>query len=226
MARTIGHPFSLVFALHHVGWLRVLCRLGDQAQEVLNEEMDMVTEQGFVFWLGRGTLDRGARAMLQGNLEAGRALLVEGLAYYRATGAELALPYYRSHLGDAYTQAGRFDDARRTMGEGLAITERDDDRFQEAELHRRLGELHLAETDDQPAAEGFFRTAIATARRQQSKACELRATTSLARLWQRQGRGGEARDALAAVYGTYTEGFTMPDLVEARLLLERLAEPK
>jgi predicted ATPase len=88
-----------------------------------------------------------------------------------------------------------------------------------------LGELHLAETDDQTTAEACFRTAIEIARRQQSRAWELRATTSLARLWRRQGRRDEARDALAAVYGTYTEGFTTPDLVEAKVLLERLAEP-
>ena len=58
-----------------------------------------------------------------------------------------------------------------------------------------------------------------------ARAWELRATTSLARLWQRQGRRNEARDALAAVYGTYTEGFTTPDLVDAKVLLESLAEP-
>ena len=46
---------------------------------------------------------------------------------------------------------------------------------------------------------------------------------SLARLWQRQGRRDEARAALAAVYGTYTEGFTTPDLVDATALLETLA---
>ena len=48
---------------------------------------------------------------------------------------------------------------------------------------------------------------------------------SLARLWQRQGRRDDARAALAAVYGTYTEGFTTPDLVEAETLLESLANP-
>ena len=82
----------------------------------------------------------------------------------------------------------------------------------------------LAESPDQTAAaEDCFRQAIETARRQQSKAWELRATMSLARLWQRQGRRDEARAALAAVYGTYTEGFTTPDLVEAGALLEALA---
>ena len=127
-------------------------------------------------------------------------------------------------LGDAYTQAGRFEDAHEALDEGLAVAEKNDDRFQEAELHRLKGELLLAESPDQiAAAEDCFRQAIETARRQQSKAWELRATMSLARLWQRQGRRDEARAALAAVYGTYTEGFTTPDLVEARALLEALA---
>ena len=69
------------------------------------------------------------------------------------------------------------------------------------------------------AAEECFRQAIDTARRQQSRAWKLRATMSLARLWQRQGRGAEARAALTAVYGTFTEGFTTPDLVDAAALL-------
>jgi predicted ATPase len=70
---------------------------------------------------------------------------------------------------------------------------------------------------------GGFHQAIETAWRQQSKAWELRATMSLARLWQRQGRRDEARAALAAVYGTYTKGFTRPDLVDAAALLDSLA---
>ena len=90
-------------------------------------------------------------------------------------------------VGEAYTQAGRFKEAHEALNEGLAIAEKNDNRTQEAELHRLKGELHLAETNDHAAAEECFRTAIETARRQQSKAWELRATTSLARLWQRPG---------------------------------------
>ena len=112
----------------------------------------------------------------------------------------------------------------RRSNEGLAVAEKNDDRCHEAELHRLKGELLLAESPDQiAAAEDCFRRATETARRQQSKGWELRATMSLARLWQRQGRRDDARAALAAVYGTYTEGFTTPDLVEARALLESLA---
>ena len=82
----------------------------------------------------------------------------------------------------------------------------------------------LAESLDQAtAAEECFHQAIETARRQQSKGWELRTTMSLARLWQRQGRRAEGHAALAAVYGTYTEGFTTPDLVDAKELLETLS---
>ena len=80
----------------------------------------------------------------------------------------------------------------------------------------------MAEAPDVAAAEDYFRQAIETARGQQSRAWELRATMSLARFWQRQGRRDEARGALAAVYGTYTEGFTTPDLVDAAALVESL----
>jgi predicted ATPase len=69
----------------------------------------------------------------------------------------------------------------------------------------------------------FFHADMRGARRQQSKAWELRATMSLARLWQRQNRCDEARAALGAIYSTYTEGFTMPDLVDAAALLNSLA---
>lgn len=161
--------------------------------------------------------------VLQGGPE-GLPLLESGLAAYRATGAGLAVPYYLSLLGDAYRQAGRFEDARRALYEGLALVERNDDRFQEAELRRLTGELLLAESPDRAAAaEACFRHAIEIARRQQSRAWELRATLSLSRLWQQQGRGDDAHAPLAAVYGTYTEGFTTPDLVDAAALLRALA---
>src|SRR5260370_42352278 len=101
-----------------------------------------------------------------------------------------------------------------------------DERCQDAERHRLQGELRLAESPDKSAAaEDCFRTAIETARCQRSRGWELRATMSLARLWQRLGRRDEARRALAAVLGTHTEGFTTPDLVDAAALVESLAGP-
>src|SRR5262249_35562763 len=151
-------------------------------------------------------------------------LLLEGFSAFRASGAEVRVPAYLALLGDAYMQLGRFEDAHRVLAEGLAVAEKNDDRSHEAELHRLQGELLLSESPDRSSdAEACFRRAIETAREQQSKAWELRSTMSLARLWQRQGRRDDARAALTAVYETWTEGFTTPDLVDARGLLESLA---
>ena len=223
----IGHPFSLAYAFAITGLsCTIHCRLGAEAEAGADEQIDIATEQGFAFWHATGLLCKGGGILLQGRLEEALPLLVKGLELPIAAPAPVSsLPTYLSILGDAYTQAGRFDEGARGAGRRAGHREKNDDRSQEAELHRLKGELHLAETNDQAAAEECFHTAIETARRQQSKAWELRATMSLARLWQRQGRRDEARDALAAVYGTYTEGFTTPDLVDAKALLESLAEP-
>ena len=72
------------------------------------------------------------------------------------------------------------------------------------------------------AAEEFYRLAIETAQRQQSRAWELRAVTSLARLLQRTGRAAAVRSSLAAIYGGYTEGFGTPDLIAAEAVLRSL----
>ena len=162
--------------------------------------------------------------LMQGQREEALPLFQNGFGAFRATGAEVRVPAYLGTLGDACTQSASFEDAHQALDEGLAIAEKNDDRCHEAELHRLKGELLLAESPDQTAAaEDCFRRAPEVALRQQSKGWELRATMSLARLWQRQGRRADAHDALAAVYGAYTERVTTPDLVEAGELLEALA---
>ena len=183
LAREINHSFSLEYALHHSGWLHQLCRLGVETEAAGEEQIRIATDQGFPFWHATGTLFRAAGLLLQGKLEAGLALLENGLEAYRATGAGLGLPYYLSLLAEACIQARRFNDAHLALDEALAFVRRTDEHSQEAELLRLRGELYLAESDDQTMAEDCFRPAIETARRQQSRSFELRATTSLARLW-------------------------------------------
>jgi predicted ATPase len=223
LARTIGHAFSLGHAVDFLAYLCHYCRLGAEVQAAAEEEKAIGTEQGFQLWQALGTLHKGAGMFLQGQREEGLPHLLKGYGAFRATGAEVRVPAYLGMLGEAYTQSKRFEEAHEALNEGLAVAEKNDDRSHEAELYRLQGELLLAESSDEAGAEGNFRQAIETARRQQSRAWELRATMSLARLWQRQGRRNEARTALAAVHGTYTEGFTTPDLVDAATLLESLA---
>jgi predicted ATPase len=224
LARSIGHPFSLEHAVDFAAFLALYCRLGTEAQALGEEEMAIATEQGFPFWHALGTLHKGAGLLLQGRRDESLPLLQKGLAAFRATGAEIRVPGYLSMLGAAYTQLGRFDDAHRALDEAMAVAEKNDNRGHEAELHRLRGELVLAESPGQAAgAETHFRRAIEVAQAQLSKGWELRATTSLARLKERTGRKEDARTALAAVYGTYAEGFEVPDLVDAERLLAQVS---
>ena len=107
------------------------------------------------------------------------------------------------------------------LREGLEIAGSSGQHLWDAELHRLTGTVLLAENklDEGHAS---LQQAIRTAQTQQAKSLELRAATSLARLWGEQGRRAEARDLLAPVYGWFTEGFDTPDLKEAKALLDEL----
>ena len=224
LALEVGHPFSLAYALHHAAWLYGYCRLGPQILAAAQEEIAIATAQGFALWHATGTFFKGAGLFLRGDHEQGLNVLTKGLAAFRATGAELMLTCQLAAVGEACTRAGRFREATCALDEAIVLVEKNDERCHEAELQRLQGELLLAQsTEPDPAAEGFFRRAIATARQQKSKAWELRATMSLARLWQRQGREEAAHGMLAALYSAYTEGFSTPDLLDAKTLLQSLS---
>jgi predicted ATPase len=109
------------------------------------------------------------------------------------------------------------------LAEALTLADTTGERWYEAELYRLTGPLLLQQSSDHQAeAEACFHHALAIARRQQAKSFELRAATSLARLWQQQGQRQEAYELLAPVYGWFTEGFDTPDLQDAKVLLEDL----
>ena len=148
----------------------------------------------------------------------------QGLVAYRGTGAELHRPYFLSLLSEAYWEAGQSEEGLKVLVEALALVDKTGERYWEAELRRQEGELFLMQQEQKLGeAEECFRKALDTARRQQAKSLELRAAMSLSRLWQQQGKQGEAQKLLAEIYGWFTEGFDTPDLQEAKALLEELA---
>ncbi len=120
--------------------------------------------------------------------------------------------------------AGHIDEALAVVDDALAEASGKTIPFYEAELLRLRGELLRKQTIPMEAeAESCFRRAVDIARRQQAKALELRAVTSLSRLLNEQGRCDEARQRLAETCGWFTEGFGTVDLQEARALLEGLS---
>ena len=110
------------------------------------------------------------------------------------------------------------------LTEALTLVDTTGERWYEPELYRLKGALLLQQSsDNHTEAETCFHHAIAIAQNQQAKSWELRAATSLARLWQQQGKRQEAHDLLAPVYNWFTEGFDTADLKDAKALLDELA---
>ena len=162
--------------------------------------------------------------MAGGQEEEGLTQMRRGLTARRATGAELNIPYYLTLLAEGYGILKQVEAGLNALNEGVKVIERTGQRWYEAELYRLKGELLLQQSLDNAAeAEFGFHQAITIAQSQQAKSWELRTATSLARLWQHQGKCAEAYALLAPLYGWFTEGFDTADLQEAKALLEALA---
>jgi predicted ATPase len=127
-------------------------------------------------------------------------------------------------LADICTQAGDPTEARDLLTEALTIVDRTQERWFEAELHRLRAEALLASSpNDSAEAEAALSHALAVAREQEARFWELRVATSMARLWRDQGKGTDARDLLAPIYSSFTEGVDIRDLRKAAALLAELA---
>ena len=222
LARSIDHPFSLAYALHHTSWLYQYLRQPKEALAICREQISFAADQGFPLFHATGIVYEAGGSLLQGQALQALPGLIRGLDAYRATGAALALPYYLGLLGSALIDSGRPADADATLNKALSVAEESHDRCHEAELHRLKGELALTNGRSPEAAKTHFQRSIEIAKQQQSKAWELRATTSLARLYHKQKRHAEARDRLSVAHAKFTQGFETPDLRAAKSLLTEL----
>ena len=222
-ARELSQPYTLAFALHINCIFHQLRGDGAILKQRSEELVALATEHGFPHFVGTGTCFRGW-AMLEvgGSIEEAISRMRWGLATKRATGAEIKVPYYLGLLAEAHRRANRTADGLSLLNEALELVERTDERWYEAELYRLMAEA-LITNSDRHDAERWLGRAHRTAQKQGARLWELRAATSVARLWRDQGKRTDARDLLAPIYGSFTEGFDTPDLKEAAALLAELA---
>ena len=221
--RESGHAFTLAYALWHIGMKALFARHVAEAEACGNECVALADEHGFPVWAGYGRIVQGWVAAHNDNTTAGIALIREGLARTEATGARRFGPCCLGLLAEALALMGEIDEGISVVDEALATSVASGQKWTDAELHRLRGELvSQLPRPDPVQAEASFRTALAIARAQGTRGYELRAVTSLVRLWGKQGRRAEARDLLAPVYGWFTEGFDTADLKEAKGLLNEL----
>src|SRR5262249_43542881 len=183
------------------------------------------TAQGFPNWVCHGMIFRGWARGMQGHGEEAIVQIQQGLAAWRSIGGELSRGIYLGFLAEAHGTLGEPEAGLAVLTEALTHVDTTGERSCEAELHRLKGVLLLQQnSDNQAEAESYFHHALDIARTQQAKSFELRTATSLARLWQHQGKRQDAYDLLAPVYGWFTEGFETADLIDAKALLDVLSE--
>jgi len=231
LARTRPDAYNLALCLifaaevHH-------CR-GEAAltREYAEAAIAVSDEQGLPFYLGLGAILQGWALTEAGRHEDGIARILHGLRACETTGAALGKPGLLALLAEAHGKAGQVVAGLDRVAEGLALAEETGEQVDEATLHRLKGELLLQQSKDRPAtpaspneAEACFHKAIAVARAQGARSLELQATLSLARLWGQQGKPDAARQALAAIHGSFNEGFDLADWKQAKALLDDLAQ--
>jgi len=227
-----AHPLSYADNLYHAAFIEVFHNRLEEVRELSETLLKYAAEQGLKWYSAIGLILRGWVAVNEGQTEEGLDQMRSGLDKYRATETKLSLTFYLALLADALSATGRREEGLAVLTEALSLAEQTNERYYEAELHRLKGELLLKAGPGEllvlpgphaAQAETSYHRAIQISRLQGTRSFELRTVASLARLWRRQGKQAGARQALAEVYGRFTEGFDTPDLQEARALLDELA---
>jgi len=221
-ARRLRHAYSLSFALLWAAWTESATNSLLETQRHATECLALSNEHGFSYTLAWGLIFVGWTSSALGQPQEGVDKILKGFALCRAMGgvsnAQLAL----ARLAEAYAKFEQLDEGLNCLAEAAQFIVASGDRLNEAEVPRVQGDLLSAQAD-LAQAEQCYREALAAAIRQDAKVLELRAATSLARLWHDQGKRTEARDLLAPIYGWFTEGFDTPVLQDAKALLDQLA---
>jgi predicted ATPase len=222
-AREMAHPNTIAQTLYCGCVVRQLSRDRFGVLELAEALVPLATEQRFPYWLAMATILRGWALSDAGETEQGISEMLRGLTAFRATEAQLWVPYFLGLLGEVHARAGEPVKGLGFFCEALERVRQTGERWFEAELHRRTGEMLLDLPEpDEGEAEIRFRRALEVARRQDAKMWELRAASSLARLWGERGERPQAYELLTPVYGWFTEGFDTQDLKHAKALLDDL----
>jgi predicted ATPase len=231
VARDLAYPSMLAYALYGAAAMSMLYGDAEVTRQLADELIALASKEGFPHWMARGRIYSGWARVAAGHGEDGIGEMREGIAATRKTVAEAWQPYYHGLLADAHGKLGQPREALAALMEAFASMERSGQRVIETELHRMQGEIVLLASRDEPvrerrvagvAAEQLFLKAIDLARQREHRSFELRAASSLARLWCSLGRRAPARQMLGETYDWFTEGFDTADLREAAALLAEL----
>jgi len=222
MARAMEHPYTLVFALVFLSRFYSAVHNATRTLELTDEAIAVSTQYSFALGLAIATTSQGW-ALAENGPEEGLDKLLDGLSAIRITGATLDLTFTLALLAEIYLRHNRIEEGLGAIEEAQKLAETGGEVFWQAELLRLKGELLLGQSDQSvQAAEQCLCEALKIAHDQHANMLELRAATSLAKLWKKLNRLEEATRILSSVYSRFAVDVDNRDLIEARTVLEQL----
>ena len=223
LAQDLAQPYSIAFAHYMTSVVHLLRGDPARALESAEQSLEISREQRFSLYVLLSTISRGRVLGELGRLREATTEMQTGIAEARRTGVGFMLPMMYGWLAEVHAQAGENETALSIVEQALGEMSDTTGKSWESELYRQRAQILLELNPSKAAeAESYLKSAVAVARRQSAKALELRAATSLAKLWQQRERVDEARDLLEPTYRWFGEGTDTTDLRRARDVLMTL----
>jgi predicted ATPase/class 3 adenylate cyclase len=222
LARKLDHPFSVCYAIFHYGLLSFWLGYPQVAHDQTRALADIAAAHEFQIWSAVGACVHGAALTQLGSGDIGIPMIEDGItAYGNLKTPPVFLPMLRGLQAEAYRVAGRPEDGLKCVGEAIQLGTKSSGKAFAPEFLGIAGELYAA-VGNFTLAHELLHQAVHIAQEVQTPMLELRAAVKLSRLWQQQGKSENARTVLQSAYAKLTEGFEMPDLAQARALLQEL----
>jgi predicted ATPase len=217
LARDLAQSYSVAFAHYMTSVVHILRGEPERALRSTEQSLEISREQRFSLYILLSTISRGRALSDLGQLREARTEIELGLEQARASGVGFMCPMMTSWLADVHAKSGDNERALSIVEQTLNNIGDVTGRAWESELRRQRGEILLScDSTKITESEVSFKKATEAACRQSAKSLELRAATSLAKLWQTQGKFDDARNLIGPIYSWFSEGTDTKDLRRAR----------
>jgi DNA-binding winged helix-turn-helix (wHTH) protein/tetratricopeptide (TPR) repeat protein len=226
-ARTRQHPLTLAWALNSAVWFGILSRDVATVRTYVGEQLSLCSEYAFAHLLATARVAQGWLQAVAEHDATGLAQIAQGCATLNDIGAHISQPLYQAVLVETALLLQQWAVAQEVLAAARQVQNQSESHWYAAELARWQAELSLQQQGRRASrlnqAETSLREAIRLAQQQGAKLWELRATVSLARVWQEQRKYEEAHKKLKGICESFTEGFASQDLQDAKTLLDELS---
>lgn len=220
VARQLGDLNALAVGLFLNSYLNQFCGRTQDVLDNTSELIELCSRQGFALWLANGRVLRGWALAQGGATENGLRLMNQGMRNWRDAGAGLSMAYFLTLQAEIMRLIGDSSEALSLLHQAQTFADKFSEHWWIAEIYRRKSAVLLQDSATAVRGESELQLALGVAQSQNAKSLELRSSIDLFHLRRQQGKTVEARAMLEKIFGSFTEGFDGPDLLEAATILK------